>query len=64
MVARRLQQLGVKARDGTDWPQNTPVGMITEDGIFPITNMRAFKTRMGRSGRRRWATSTRWAATW
>jgi anaerobic selenocysteine-containing dehydrogenase len=42
MVARRLQQLGVKARDGTDWAQNMPVGMITEDGIFPITNLRAF----------------------
>jgi anaerobic selenocysteine-containing dehydrogenase len=42
MTARRLQQLGVKARDGTDWPQNMPVGMITEDGIFPITNLKAF----------------------
>ncbi|MEM1598322.1 MAG: molybdopterin-dependent oxidoreductase [Pyrobaculum sp.] len=42
MIARRLQQLGVKARDGTDWPQNMPVGMITEDGIFPITNLRNF----------------------
>ncbi|ABO08927.1 molybdopterin-containing oxidoreductase family protein [Pyrobaculum calidifontis] len=42
MIARRLQQLGVKARDGTDWSQNMPVGMITEDGIFPITNLRNF----------------------
>jgi len=42
MIARRLQQLGVKARDGTDWSQNMPVGMITEDGIFPITNVKNF----------------------
>ena len=42
MIARRLQQLGVKARDGTDWPQNMPVGMITEDGIFPIASLRNF----------------------
>ena len=42
MTARRLQQLGVKARDGTEWSQNMPVGMITEDGIFPIANLRMF----------------------
>ncbi|MEM0462631.1 molybdopterin-dependent oxidoreductase [Pyrobaculum sp.] len=42
MIARRLQQMGVKARDGTDWSQNMPVGMITEDGIFPISNLRNF----------------------
>jgi len=42
MIARRLQQLGVKARDGTEWSQNMPVGMITEDGIFPITNVKNF----------------------
>ncbi|MCU7787595.1 molybdopterin-dependent oxidoreductase [Pyrobaculum sp. 3827-6] len=42
MVARRLQQMGVKARDGTDWSQNMPVGMITEDGIFPIPNLKMF----------------------
>ncbi|MEM4633420.1 MAG: molybdopterin-dependent oxidoreductase, partial [Pyrobaculum sp.] len=42
MTARRLQQMGVKARDGTEWSQNMPVGMITEDGIVPITNLKEF----------------------
>nr|WP_287069125.1 molybdopterin-dependent oxidoreductase [Pyrobaculum sp.] len=42
MIARRLQQMGVKARDGTDWSNNMPVGLITEEGIFPLTKLKAF----------------------
>ncbi|WP_053240254.1 molybdopterin-containing oxidoreductase family protein [Pyrobaculum islandicum] len=42
MIARRLSQLGVKPRDGTEWSQNMPVGMITEEGIFPIPNLERF----------------------
>jgi anaerobic selenocysteine-containing dehydrogenase len=41
-VAKRLQAVGVKARDNTDWGQNMPLGMLVEGDIFPITNLERF----------------------
>ncbi|MEN2999822.1 MAG: molybdopterin-dependent oxidoreductase, partial [Acidilobaceae archaeon] len=42
MIAKKLQDMGVKARDGTEFSQNMPVGMLDEEGKFPLDKIEAF----------------------
>ena len=42
MVAKKLDELGVKARDGTKFAANLPVGMLDEEGKFPLPMLERF----------------------
>lgn len=42
MIAKKLDELGVKARDGTKFSDNMPVAMIDEEGKFPLPNLERF----------------------
>ncbi|MCX8195576.1 MAG: molybdopterin-dependent oxidoreductase [Acidilobaceae archaeon] len=42
MVAKKLQEMGVKARDGTEFSANMPVTMLDEEGKFPLDRLETF----------------------
>ncbi len=42
MVAKKLDDLGVKARDGTKFADNMPVRMLDEEGKFPLPMLEGF----------------------
>lgn len=42
MIARRLDEMGVKARDGTRFADNMPVAMLDEEGKLPLPNLERF----------------------
>jgi anaerobic selenocysteine-containing dehydrogenase len=42
MIAKKLDELGVKARDGTKFSDNMPVAMIDEEGKLPLPNLERF----------------------
>lgn len=42
MIAKKLDELGVKARDGTSFADNMPVRMLDEEGKFPLDRLEAF----------------------
>ncbi len=42
MIAKKLDELGVKARDGTRFADNMPVGMLDEEGKLPLPALEKF----------------------
>jgi len=42
MIAKKLDELGVKARDGTRFSDNMPVGLLDEEGKLPLQNLEKF----------------------
>jgi len=42
MIARKLDELGVKARDGTMFADNMPVAMLDDEGKLPLPNLERF----------------------
>lgn len=42
MIAKKLDELGVKARDGTRFSDNMPVAMLDEEGKLPLPNLERF----------------------
>ncbi|MGC9009433.1 MAG: molybdopterin-containing oxidoreductase family protein [Sulfolobales archaeon] len=42
MIAKKLDELGVKARDGSRFSDNMPVAMLNEEGKIPLQNLEKF----------------------
>ncbi len=42
MIAKKLDEMGVTARDGTKFSANMPVAMLDEDGRFPLPKLERF----------------------